>query len=145
MLPIYLGADHAGFVLKEFLKQRLEESGRVVEDIGCFSTQSVDYPNYAKEVAEAIQEKKAEYGILICGSGEGMAMAANKFKGIRAGLAWNTEVSALIRQHNKAQIICLGARFTAPDYAWKMVQTFLDAKFEEGNHTRRIDLMDSIG
>jgi len=140
MLPIYLGADHAGFILKEYLINRLNDHGYSFEDVGCYSQDSVDYPNYAEKVAKPIQEGKAGYGILVCGSGEGMVMAANKFPGIRAGLAWNTEIAALLRQHNNAQIICLGARFTAADYAWKMVDAFLHAEFEGGNHSRRIDL-----
>lgn len=144
MLPIYIGADHAGFILKEYLKNRLNDAGYSFEDIGCFSQDSVDYPNYAAKVANAIKEGKAEFGILVCGSGEGMVMAANKFSGIRAGLAWNTEIAGLLRKHNNAQIICLGARFTAPDYAWLMVETFLLAGFEKGNHERRVDLMDTF-
>lgn len=144
MLPIYIGADHAGFILKEFLKIRLNEAGFSFEDVGCFSQESVDYPNFAEKVAIAIQHGKAESGILVCGSGEGMVMAANKFSGIRAGLAWNTEVAGLLKKHNKAQIICLGARFTAPDYAWTMVDTFLQSKFEGGNHDRRVTLLDSF-
>lgn len=142
MSPIFIGSDHAGFILKEYLKSRLNDAAYTFEDVGCYSQDSVDYPNYAEKVARAIQEKKGAFGILVCGSGEGMVMAANKFEGIRAGLAWNTEVSALLRQHNNAQIICLGARFTAPDYAWKMVETFLKASFEGGNHERRIALLD---
>lgn len=141
MLPIYIGADHAGFILKEYLKTRLNDHAYVFEDVGCFSDESVDYPNFAEKVSVAIQEKKAELGILVCGSGEGMVIAANKFSGIRAGLAWNTEVAALLKAHNDAQIICLGSRFTAPDYAWKMVDAFLNAKFEGGNHARRIELV----
>jgi ribose 5-phosphate isomerase B len=144
MLPIYLGSDHAGFILKEYIKNRLNDNGFAFEDVGCYSQESVDYPNYAEKVAKAIQEGKAHAGILVCGSGEGMVMAANKFSGIRAGLAWNTEIAGLLRQHNNAQIICLGARFTASDYAWKMVDVFLHAEFEGGNHSRRIDLLEKM-
>jgi ribose 5-phosphate isomerase B len=144
MLPIYIGADHAGFILKEYLKTRLNDHSISFEDVGCFSQESVDYPNFAEKVSQAIQEKKAELGILVCGSGEGMVIAANKFSGIRAGLAWNTEIAALLRQHNDAQIICLGSRFTAPDYAWKMIEAFLNAKFEGGNHARRVELVNSF-
>lgn len=144
MLPIFIGADHAGFILKEYLKNRLNDAGYNFEDVGCFTQESVDYPNYAQKVAEAIQQGKAQTGILVCGSGEGMVISANKFSGIRAGLAWNTEVAALLKQHNNAQIICLGARFTAADYAWKMVEAFLKAEFEGGNHARRVGLTDTF-
>lgn len=144
MIPVYIGSDHAGFVLKEYLKIRLNDAGYSFVDVGCFSQESVDYPNFAEKVCKAIQEQKCENGILVCGSGEGMVMAANKFNGIRAGLAWNTEVAGLLKKHNKAQVICLGARFTASDYAWTMVETFLNSKFEGGNHERRVGIMDSF-
>ena len=144
MLPIYIGADHAGFILKEYIKTRLNDNQFSFEDVGCFTQDSVDYPNFAEKVSLAIQEKKAELGVLVCGSGQGMVISANKFSGIRAGLAWNTEVAALLRKHNDAQIICLGSRFTASDYAWKMVEAFLEAKFEGGNHARRVDLLNSF-
>lgn len=142
--PVWIGADHAGFVLKEYLKNRLNDAGISFFDAGAFSQESVDYPDFAAEVARAIQDGRAGLGILVCGSGEGMAMAANKFSGIRAGVAWNTEIAALLRQHNQAQIICLGARFTASDYAWLMVKAFLEARFEAGNHQRRIDKMNAF-
>lgn len=144
MLPVYIGADHAGFILKEYLKIRLNEAGYTFEDVGCYSQESVDYPNFAERACKAIQEGKAENGILVCGSGEGMVMSANKFSGIRAGLAWNAEIAGLLKKHNKAQVICFGARFTAPDYAWTMVETFLTSKFDGGNHARRVDIMDSF-
>lgn len=144
MLPIFIGADHAGYILKEYLKTRLTENALSFEDVGCFTQESVDYPNFAEKVSKGIQEKKAALGILVCGSGEGMVIAANKFTGIRAGLAWNTEVAALLREHNDAQIICLGSRFTASDYAWKMVYAFLKAKFEGGNHERRVALVNQF-
>jgi ribose 5-phosphate isomerase B len=95
-------------------------------------------------VAKAVQEGRCEYGVLVCGSGEGMVMSANKFSGIRAGLAWNTEVATLLKQHNNAQIICFGARFTAPEYAWTMLSAFLQAKFEEGNHARRVQKLGEL-
>ena len=142
--PVWIGADHAGFVLKEYLKNRLNDAGISFFDAGTFSQESVDYPDFAAEVARAVQDGRARTGILVCGSGEGMAMAANKFSGIRAGVAWNTEVAELLVQHNQAQIICLGARFTAPDYAWLMVKAFMEARFEAGNHQRRVDKMNAF-
>jgi ribose 5-phosphate isomerase B len=144
MKTIYIGSDHAGFILKEYVKVRLNEAGFNFEDVGCFTNESVDYPDFASKVAIAIQEGKADSGILICGSGEGMVMAANKFTGIKAGLAWNTEVASLLRKHNDAQIICLGARFTAPDYAWTMVEAFLNSDFEGGNHERRVKKVNAM-
>jgi ribose 5-phosphate isomerase B len=144
MKPIVIGADHAGFILKEYLKNRLNDAGYSFEDVGCFSQDSVDYPDFASQVATRIQEGKSEFGILVCGSGEGMVMAANKFHGIRAGLAWNTEIASLLRKHNNAQIICLGSRFTASDYAWQMVDAFLTSTFEFGNHERRVNKMEAF-
>jgi ribose 5-phosphate isomerase B len=143
MKPIVIGADHAGFILKEYLKNRLNDSGYTFEDVGCFSQESVDYPDYASKVTTQILERKSDYGILVCGSGEGMVIAANKFQGIRAGLAWNTEIASLLKKHNNAQIICLGSRFTAADYAWQMVEAFLKSSFEFGNHERRINKMET--
>jgi ribose 5-phosphate isomerase B len=144
MKPLYIGADHAGFILKEFLKNRLNDAGISFVDVGPFSQDSVDYPDYASQVALAIKEGKAEQGILVCGSGQGMVMAANKIQGIRAGLAWNTEIAALMKEHNHAQVICLGARFTASDYAWLMVQAFLKAQPADGNHPRRVEKMNLL-
>ncbi len=142
---ILIGSDHAGFLQKEFLKSKLVEAGYAPIDVGCFSLESVNYPDQAAEVSKGILDGKAENGILICGSGEGMVMAANRFHGIRAGLAWNTEVASLLKLHNDAQIICLGARFTANEYALQMVQVFLSASFEGGKHANRIALIDKLG
>lgn len=141
---ILIASDHAGFGQKEYLKEKLLQSGFEVEDFGCNNTASVHYPDYAAEVAKGIQEGRGDDGVLVCGSGEGMVMTANRFPGIRAGLAWNSDVAALLKQHNNAQIICFGARFTADAYAWKMLQEFLNAQFEGGNHAIRIGLMDKL-
>lgn len=141
---ILIASDHAGFGQKEYLKEKLLQSGFEVEDFGCNNTASVHYPDYAVEVAKGIQEGRGDEGVLVCGSGEGMVMTANRFPGIRAGLAWNSDVAALLKQHNNAQIICFGARFTADAYAWKMLQEFLNAQFEGGNHAIRIGLMDKL-
>jgi ribose 5-phosphate isomerase B len=135
---ILIASDHAGFQQKVFLVNKLKAAGLEVLDLGCHSKDSVDFPSFAGELAKSIQNGLAPEGVLICGSGEGMVMAANRFPGIRAGLAWNTEVAALLKQHNNAQIICFGARFTADEYAWLMLQQFLNASFEGGNHARRI-------
>lgn len=141
---ILIASDHAGFNQKAFLTQKLEAAGYSVEDLGCHNTDSVHYPDYASAVANGIKQGLATQGVLICGSGEGMVMAANRFHGIRAGLAWNSEVAALLKQHNNANIICFGARFTADAYAWLMLQCFLEAKFEHGNHATRIEMMDKL-
>jgi ribose 5-phosphate isomerase B len=141
---ILIASDHAGFRQKEFLLARLREEGYEVQDLGCNSTESVHYPDFASEVARGIQQGAANTGVLICGSGEGMVMAANRFAGVRAGLAWNTEIAALLRQHNDAQIICFGARFTADAYAWTMLKTFLSSGFDGGNHAIRVEKMNQL-
>lgn len=139
---VLIASDHAGYSQKEFLKQKLSEAGYEPEDLGCHSTASVHYPSFAQDVARGIQEGRAARGVLICGSGEGMVMAANKMAGIRAGLAWNSEIATLLREHNDAQIICFGARFTADAYAWEMLSRFLSARFEGGNHAVRVNMLD---
>ena len=141
---IAIASDHAGFLQKEFLKMQLEKMGFSITDLGCEGPGSVNYPDFAAKVASEILAGRADRGILICGSGEGMVMAANRFAGIRAGLAWNTEIAALLRAHNNAQIICLGARFTANEYALQMVEVFLKTDFQEGNHTRRVEMLDQL-
>lgn len=141
---IAIGSDHAGFAQKSFLVEKLKEKGIAVIDAGCQSSDSVHYPEYAKLVATAVLEGKATEGVLVCGSGQGMMMSANRFPGIRAGLAWNTEIAALMRQHNDARIICFGARFTADAYAWQMLQSFLSARFEGGNHSIRVEMMRNL-
>ena len=119
-------------------------AGYAVTDAGCDSAQSVNYPDFAATVSQKIRDGGADRGVLICGSGQGMAMAANRFQGIRAGLAWNTEVARLIRSHNNAQVICFGARFTADEYAWQMLQAFLEADFEGGKHALRVGMIDQF-
>jgi ribose 5-phosphate isomerase B len=138
-LRIAIGADHAAFSLKNELVAHLTQAGHIVKDFGTHSEASVDYPDFAHAVCSAIENKEYDYGVLVCGSGVGISIAANRHKGIRAGLAWNSEIAALARQHNDANVICLGARFIAPFHAKKMVDTFLSTDFEGGNHTRRID------
>ena len=143
-LPVLIASDHAGFFQKEFLKKELLAKGIPVKDLGCEGPASVHYPDFAAAVAREIQSGNAEHGILICGSGEGMLMAANRFAGVRAGLAWNTEIAALLKAHNNAQIICLGARFTANEYALQMVEIFLATPFEGGKHATRVSMMDNF-
>ncbi len=136
---IAIGGDHAGFEYKEQLIQFLNGLQNEVKDLGPFSNASCDYADFAHPVCQAVEEKTAEYGILICGSANGVAMTANKHQGIRAGLAWNTEVSSLIRLHNDANVLCIPARFVSIEEAIEIVQVFLTTEFEGGRHQLRID------
>ena len=135
---IAIGADHAGYKLKGELVSFLEEKGYSVTDFGCPSEESIDYPDYAHPVANAV-EKEGVVGILICGSGNGISMSANKHSGIRCALCWTDEISALARQHNDANIISLPARYISLNEAKKCVHTFLKTEFEGGRHQRRVD------
>ena len=138
MKKISLSSDHAGFKLKEIIKKSLIKKKIKVIDLGPKSDKSVDYPDYAKKVAKNIINKKSDLGILICGSGTGMAMSANKFKKIRAAVCYNKASTRLSRQHNNANIMALGARLTKKTDAIKLVNVFLNTKFEGGRHLRRV-------
>ena len=137
-LPVAIGCDHAGFEYKEALKIRLTAAGWTVEDKGTYSADSVDYPDYAHPVAEMVESGSAATGILICGSGNGVCMTANKHKGIRAALCWNEELASLARQHNNANILCIPARFVSLNVATKMTEIFLSTAFEGGRHQNRV-------
>lgn len=139
METILIGSDHAGFVLKEHLRRRLESAGFCVKDYGTCSEESMDYPDVAHPLACDIQCGKAERGILICGSGNGVSMVANKYPGVRAALCWNPELASLARQHNNANILTLPARFISADTAEACVDAFLQTAFEGGRHARRVD------
>jgi ribose 5-phosphate isomerase B len=138
---IIIGSDHAGFKLKEVLKTYLKNLEFVVVDKGTNSEESVNYPDYAHSVAEAVSKNAEALGILICGSANGVCMTANKHKEIRAALAWQPEVAALARQHNNANILCLPARFIDDNMAKTILAAYLDATFEEGRHQQRVDLI----
>lgn len=140
-LPLALGCDHAGFELKEAVKKLLQENGWTVEDKGTYSTDSTDYPDYAHPVADMVSTGAASVGVLICGSGNGVCMTANKHVGVRAALCWNEEIAALARQHNDANIICIPARFVSQEQAFSMLDTFLSIAFEGGRHERRVAKM----
>lgn len=140
-LPLALGCDHAGFELKEAVKKLLQENGWTVEDKGTYSTDSTDYPDYAHPVADMVSTGAASVGVLICGSGNGVCMTANKHVGVRAALCWNEEIAALARQHNDANIICIPARFVPQEQAFSMLDTFLSIAFEGGRHERRVTKM----
>lgn len=138
MEKIAIGADHAGFEYKESLKRWLTENGYVLKDFGTYSTDSADYPDFAHAVADAIEKKEFELGLLICGSGNGIAITANKHQGVRAAICWNEELAALARQHNNANILCLPARYIAIELAEKILDRFLHSSFEGGRHERRV-------
>ncbi|MBB5348256.1 ribose 5-phosphate isomerase B [Desulfoprunum benzoelyticum] len=135
---VALGSDHAGYVLKEELKRFLAARGCETLDFGTDSGESVDYPDFIIPAAEAVADGRAHCGIVIGGSGNGEAIAANKVEGIRCALCWNTEAARLAKQHNNANMIALGARLIAPDAATGIVATWLDAEFEAGRHVARI-------
>ncbi len=140
---IIIGSDHAGFELKEYLSDLLKNKGYLVEDIGCYSTDSCDYPLFAKKLCEKVLENKT-LGILICGSGIGMSMAANRIKGIRAALCLNEYMARMSRRHNNANVLCLGSRIIGQDLAQSITIAFLDQEFEGGRHKRRIDLIEGL-
>lgn len=137
-MKIAIGADHAGFAYKSKIAEYLTGKGFEVQDFGTFSTDSVDFPDFAHPTAEAVENKEADFGILICGSGQGVNMTANKHQGVRSALCWNTDIARLTRQHNNANIIALPARFVALEYAFEMVDVFLSTDFEGGRHENRV-------
>ncbi len=135
---IAIGGDHAGFTYKEKIVKKLNEEGFEVKDFGPFSEASVDYPDFAHPLSEFVESSQDGFGILICGSGNGVAITANKHAGIRAALCWNTELAALSRQHNNANVLCIPARFVSVETAEDMVDTFLETAFEGGRHGTRV-------
>lgn len=142
MKSIGIACDHAGYDLKEFLVGYLSSKGYEVTDFGTYSDESVDYPDFAHPLAEAVQNGELPQGIGICGSGEGMSMTLNKHRGIRAGLCWRPEIAELIRMHNDANILVLPARFISNDEAMAIVDKYLSTPFEGGRHERRIAKVD---
>jgi len=138
-LHIAIGGDHAGFTYKAMLKELLDELGHKMEDFGPASDASVDYPDHVHPLAKAVANKDADLGILICGSGNGVAMTANKYQQIRAALCWTPELAKLAREHNDANILCIPARFVSEEIAQEMVRTFLDTAFEGGRHLNRVN------
>ncbi|MBK0403672.1 ribose 5-phosphate isomerase B [Adhaeribacter sp. BT258] len=138
-LKIAIGGDHAGFEYKKLLTSQLEEKGHEVKDFGPFSDASVDYPDHVHPLAKAINEKEYDFGILICGSGNGVAMTANKYPQVRAALCWLPELSKLSREHNNANILCIPARFVSENLAAEMTRLFLETPFEGGRHANRVN------
>jgi len=139
IMKLSIASDHAGFELKNWLVENLKVQGYEVIDRGCPSIESVDYPDYARFVCEDMQKGNCDFGILVCYTGIGMSIYANKFRGIRAALVTNLESAYLTRQHNNSNIICLSGRFTEPGDASKFVTAFINEKFQEGRHLRRIN------
>jgi ribose 5-phosphate isomerase B len=138
-MKIAIGSDHAGFDLKQKIAQYLDNQGIAIQDCGTYSLASCDYPDYAHAVANAVEHNIADFGVLVCGSGQGVAITANKHQNIRAALCWTSEIAALSRQHNHANILCLPARFVAETLALEIVDTFLKTNFEGGRHQARVE------
>jgi ribose 5-phosphate isomerase B len=138
-MKIAIGSDHAGYEDKEKIKHQLKEMGVEYEDVGTNSAESVDYPIFAERVAKKVAAGEVEQGILVCGSGNGMQIAANKVRGVRAALAWNEETARLAREHNDANVLSVPARMIPPEEVSKVIKSYLDAKFEGGRHARRVD------
>lgn len=136
---IPIGADHAGFELKATVIKHLENAGYEVKDFGCHSTDSIDYPDFGHPVADMVESNEGMLGVLICGSGNGINMTANKHQGIRSALCWKKEIAELARQHNNANIIALPARFISEEEALEMVDAFFNTEFEGGRHERRVN------
>jgi ribose 5-phosphate isomerase B len=136
---IAIGADHAGVQLKSVITEFLRSKGHEVEDFGTNSEQSVDYPDFAHPVASSVESGKSDYGVLICGSGNGISMAANKHQGIRAAICWKRELASLARQHNDANILSLPARFITEEEAKACAEAFFTTPFEGGRHANRVN------
>ena len=141
---LLIGSDHAGFALKKVLVEELERRGVAYTDVGAFSGEAVDYPNIAAKVARAVAAGEAERGILVCGTGIGMSMAANKVQGIRAAVCHDVFSARMTRMHNDANILCMGERVIGPGLAVDVMNAFLDAAFEGGRHQRRVDLITEL-
>ena len=140
-LPVAIGCDHAGFELKESIISFLDGKNIPYKDFGTYSIDSVDYPDFAHPVAEEVESQQASFGILICGSANGVAITANKHQGIRAAICWGEELAELARKHNDANIICIPGRFVREKDAEKMVDIFINTEFEGGRHLNRVNKM----
>ena len=143
-MKIIIGADHGGFELKEIIKEHLNKKGIETEDVGCFDTNSVDYPDIAVKTCTKVLSGEGEFGILVCGTGIGISMTANKIKGIRAALCSDEFSARATRAHNNANVLCLGGRVTGPELAKSICDAFLSGSFEGGRHQIRIDKMAEV-
>jgi ribose 5-phosphate isomerase B len=137
--PIAIGADHAGYEYKTVIVDLLQHKGWQVKDFGTYNSSSVDYPDFAHPVAEAVESGEAAFGILICGSGNGVAITANKHQNVRAAICWLADLARLAREHNNANILCIPARFVSTPAAEEMVNVFLNTAFEGGRHAKRVE------
>ncbi len=144
MKKFFIGVDHAGIVLKDFVINYLVDLGYEVEDLGCFDDSRVDFPIYAKKVASAVSQNPDSNGVLICGTGIGMSIAANKITNIRAALCHNEPSARLARQHNDANVLCMGARISGEAMVESILSSWLRYEFEGGRHTNRVKLMDEM-
>tara|TARA_B100000674_G_scaffold104243_1_gene76301 strand:- start:9334 stop:9765 length:432 start_codon:yes stop_codon:yes gene_type:complete len=138
-MKIAIGGDHAGFNLKSKVIKKLEENGYQVKDFGPYSSQSCDYPDYVHPLAKEVEKGEFKFGIVICGSGNGVNMVANKYQGIRSGLCWNSELAEMTRLHNDANILAVPARYITEELGLEIVSAFLETEFEGGRHQRRVD------
>ena len=143
VLSFALGTDHAGYLYKEAIKEHLHNLGHHTKDFGTFDKKSADYPTFITPAAEAVANSLVDYGIVLGGSGNGEAMAANKVKGVRCALCWSVETAKLAKEHNNANVIAIGERQISKDLAIKIIDAWLDSKFEGGRHERRIQMLDS--
>ncbi len=141
-MKIAIGSDHAGFPLKEVLKEFINREGYKVIDVGVYEETSADYPIFAEKVVRLIQNGEAERGVLICGTGIGMSISANKFKGIRASLCTNEYMARMSRRHNNSNVLCLGSRVVGVDLAISILKTWLEEEFEGGRHLRRLGIIE---
>jgi ribose 5-phosphate isomerase B len=141
---IALAADHAGYEEKEKIKKILDDLGIEYSDMGTTSTDSVDYPDYAQKVADAVSKGEVEQGLLVCGSGTGMAIAANKVRGVRAAVAWNPVIARLAREHNDANVLALPARFMSDSDAVEVVKAWFEAGFDGGRHAKRVEKISEL-
>ena len=143
-MKLAVGSDHAGFGLKEELKSLLESEGHAVEDCGCYSEESCDYPDFAHKLCEALQDDTAERGILVCGTGLGMSYTANRHDGIRAALCTSVEMAEMSRAHNDSNVLVLGSRITEVDVAKDILRAWIETPFDGGRHLRRIRKIDGL-
>jgi ribose 5-phosphate isomerase B len=137
--PIAIGADHAGFEYKNILVEILQKEGLEIKDFGTYSADSVDYPDFAHPVSKSVEQGESEFGILVCGSANGVAITANKHQGIRAAICWKDEIAKLARQHNNANVLCIPARFVSKEEAKQILEIFLATSFEGGRHENRVN------
>ena len=143
-MKLVVGSDHAAFELKEAIKAKLINEGHEVIDVGCDSTESVDYPKYGHAVGRAVASGEAERGIAVCGSGIGISIACNKVPGIRAALCTSVEMAEMCRRHNNANVVCMGARMISRELAFDIIDTWMTTDFEAGKHLRRINEIEDI-